>query len=40
MQESGISKRVAIRFNDWSDEKKNGEAVVQRNGEEKQASVN
>jgi chromosome segregation protein len=33
MQESGISKRVAIRFDDWSDEKKNGEAVAaERNG--------
>jgi chromosome segregation protein len=33
MQESGISKRVAIRFDDWSDEKKNGEPVAaERNG--------
>src|SRR5207245_6011413 len=30
MQESGISKRVAVRFEDWPDE--NGQAAAQGNG--------
>jgi hypothetical protein len=34
MQESGISKRVAVRFEDWQDESSadNGQAAAQENG--------
>jgi len=38
MQESGISKRVAIRFGDWPEEKKNGE-VATENGQGKQLAA-